>query len=356
MALAATVAALGLGELAVRWLLPAYDPSGQVRFVRQGDLVLGAPDSRARQSKNTGDYDVEVRFGPRGFRDSRDVAQAGGADLLVVGDSFAFGWGVTEEQRWSNRLEALTGQRVFNIAIPGQNLDGYDRLIRHARTLGARPVQLVVSLCMENDVRGYAAPGQPGAPDMEETQSAVEAPPSWRGGIAVAKLRLGERSALYGLVTAAVHRTDELAALAERAGLVQPNLGAVGTRPVSAEEIAATVDRLAALAEGFEATVLLVPSRGLWLERSAVDSDRAHRAMAAALAARGLAVADPRAAFEAGGDPLSLHFARDGHWNERGHRVAAECLALRLPPLRAPGHSSRVRRSEAGAEGILALP
>ncbi len=338
MALAAVVVALGLGEGAVRWLLPAYDPSGQVRLVRQGGLVLGVPDSRARQSKNTGDYDVEVRFGPRGFRDPRDVAQARAADLLVVGDSFAFGWGVGEEQRWSNRLEALIGRRTFNLAIPGQNLDGYDRLIRHAWALGARPVQLVVSLCMENDVGRYpAAPGQPGAPLLEGARVAVDAPPSWRGGLAVAKLWLGERSALYGLITAAVHRSDALATLAERAGLVQPNLGEVGSRRVSAEEITATADRLAALAEGFEVTVLLVPSRGLWLERSATDSDRAHRAMAAALAARGFAVVDPRAAFEAGGDPLSLHFARDGHWNERGHRIAAECLARRLPEPSATG-------------------
>ena len=65
--------------------------------------------------------------------------------------------------------------------------------------------------------------------------------------------------------------------------------------------------------------------------------------MAAALAVRGLAVADPRAAFEAGGDPLSLHFARDGHWSERGHRVAAEGVALRLPPLQATGDPSRER-------------
>ena len=47
--LASVLLALGLGEWAVRRLFPAFDPSGQVRLVRQGELVLGVPDSRARQ-------------------------------------------------------------------------------------------------------------------------------------------------------------------------------------------------------------------------------------------------------------------------------------------------------------------
>lgn len=323
LALGTALLALGLGELAVRRLVPAYHPSGQVRLERQGELLLGVPYSRARQRKNTGDYDVEVRFGPRGFRDARDVAQAAGQDLLVVGDSFAFGWGVAEVERWSNRLEELTGQRVYNIAIPGQNLDGYDQLIRHARALGAHSRQLVVSLCMENDLGTYAGAGAAAA------AAPLESPLSFGSWIPIAKSWMGERSALYGLFTAAIHRAAPLEALAESAGLVQPNLGAVGSRPVSAEAIASSADRLAALAQGYETTVLIVPSRGLWLERSAADADRTHRAMVAALAARGLSVVDPRAIFEATGEPLALHFAKDGHWNERGHRMAAECLARR---------------------------
>lgn len=348
-ALASTVAAVGLGEGAVRWLMPAYDPAGQVRLVRQGDLVLGEPGRRARQSKNTGDYDVEVRFGPRGFRDPRDVASAGASDLLVVGDSFAFGWGVEEEKRWSNRLEALTGRRTFNIAIPGQSIEGYDRLLRHARALGARPVRLIVSLCMENDIWSYPGPGVASVP-------AAEVPSAIGASLQAAKFWLAEHSALYGAVTAAVHRTAAIEALAERAGLVQPNLAAVGARPVSGEAIAATADRLAALAAGYETTVLLVPARGLWLERSAAGADRVHRAMVAALAARGLAVADPRAAFEAWGDPLRLHFAADGHWNELGHRLAAEFLAARFSPPPAGGEVRPRRVTGGRAEGILATP
>ena len=321
--LAAVLLALGLGEWAVRRLLPAFDPSGQVRLVRQGELVLGVPDSRARQRKNTGDYDVGVRFGPRGFRDPRDVAEAQPSDLLVVGDSFAFGWGVEEDERWSNRLEVHSRQRSFNIAMPGQNLDGYDRLLRHARALGSRSVHLIVSLCMENDVGLYARLGAE-VPAVPPT--ALRPVGFW---IPAAKSWLGERSALFGLFTEGIHRAGPLEALAESAGLVQPNLGAVGMEQVSETAIAATADRVAALAQGYETTILLVPSRALWLERSATEADHTHRVLVAALVARGLVVVDPRAAFEATGEPLAVHFAKDGHWNERGHRIAAQCLAHR---------------------------
>lgn len=319
--LAATLLAVALGECAVRLVLPAYDPSGQVSLVRQGDLMLGRPGTRARQRKNTGDYDVEVRFGPRGFRDRHDVAEALPRDLLVVGDSFAFGWGVAEERRFSDVLAALTGQRVFNIAMPGQSLDDYDLLIRHARALGSRSVRLVVTLCMENDLVDARAP--------VAGRAAANGALSAAAGVAAAKYWLADRSALYGLMATAIHRVPRLEALAAETGLVRRNLGAVVDRPFDAASVEATADRLAALAQGYETIVLIVPSRGLWLERTKEDADRVHRAAVAAIAARGLTVVDPRAAFEATGAPLSLHFARDGHWNEGGHRLAAECLARR---------------------------
>jgi hypothetical protein len=40
----------------------------------------------------------------------------------------------------------------------------------------------------------------------------------------------------------------------------------------------------------------------------------------------GVSVVDPRSAFERDGNPLSFHFAEDGHWNARGHRLAGAVL------------------------------
>src|SRR6476469_1532678 len=98
--------ALGILEIAVRLILPTYDPSGRVRFVRLSDgTPIGLPDRVLRQVKNTGDYDVEVRFNSWGFRDDKPLTSAVSDDLFVVGDSFAFGWGVDTRDRFSDRLQ-----------------------------------------------------------------------------------------------------------------------------------------------------------------------------------------------------------------------------------------------------------
>src|SRR6185503_148031 len=82
--------------------------------------------------------------------------QVSGADsIFVVGDSFAFGWGVEEPQRFSNVLEERLGRLVFNISTSGVDFDGYDRLREYAEKNGAHIGTLIVSVCMENDLRVY---------------------------------------------------------------------------------------------------------------------------------------------------------------------------------------------------------
>jgi hypothetical protein len=52
-----------------------------------------------------------------------------------------------------------------------------------------------------------------------------------------------------------------------------------------------------------------------------------HRAFIDGLTASGMTVVDMRARLEAAGNPLSYHFANDGHWNQAGHQLAAEVLS-----------------------------
>jgi len=127
------VVALVLIEFLVRVFFPIYDPSGYVEFGHLPDGTPIGPFGRVlRQVKNTGDYDVEVRFNAWGFRDGKLLTSATDGDVFVVGDSFAFGWGVEAVDRFSDQLETILNRPVFNIAIPGTDFDGYDRLIRYA--------------------------------------------------------------------------------------------------------------------------------------------------------------------------------------------------------------------------------
>jgi hypothetical protein len=309
------VVGVGLVEATVRLFLPAFDPSGQFRFSHEAapGVVLGAPDSVARQRKNTGDYDVTIRINGRGLRDDLDVATAGPGDLVVLGDSFAWGWGVEAADRFSDRLRGLTGRRVFNVATP-TDLAGYRALLDHVEGLGARPGGLVLAICLENDLLSGAPP--PDVPPGDE-------------GIGL-RAWLERSSAAYLLLTTAVHQVPLLRDLAVRLGMVTPNLRGISRSPDSDAAIVASVDAVAALARGRPMLVVIIPSRGLWAGEERAREDRLHRRFVVALQARGLDVLDLRPLLEAGGRPLSYHFASDGHWNAEGHRLAAEAIARRL--------------------------
>ena len=277
--------------------------------------MLGAPGRVARQRKNTGDFDVTVRIGRHGLRDDLDVATAGPDDVVVLGDSFTWGWGVEAPDRFSDRLRSLTGRRVFNVATP-TDLAGYRLLLAHVEGLGARPGTVVLAVCMENDLLSGDAtlPGEP--------------PAGW--AIADLKGWLERSSAAYLLLTTAVHQVPVLRDLAVGLGLVTPNLRGISRTPDADAAIAASAQAVAALAEGHRLLVVLIPSRALWVGADRAREDSVHRRFVAALQARGIAVLDLRPLVEAGGQPLSWHFANDGHWNAEGHRQAAEAIARRL--------------------------
>ena len=117
---------LFMTELAVRLFLPQFAP--QPVFLKENSetgLKLGRPNFTVRQIKNTGDYDVTVNINKFGFRDSNLVNNASKDDWFVIGDSFAFGWGVSESERFSSLLADMTGLNVYNLAIPATHLVNY---------------------------------------------------------------------------------------------------------------------------------------------------------------------------------------------------------------------------------------
>jgi hypothetical protein len=310
-------------EILVRLLFPIYDPSGHVTFRRLPDgTQIGPRGVVLRQVKNTGDYDVEIRFNDLGFRDEKVLATATEEDLFVVGDSFAFGWGVSAEDRFSDRLQATLNRPVFNIAAGGTDFDGYYRLIHYAEKNKVTIKNLVISVTMENDLHVYDT-SLPRVP-ASSLHSTVLVPLNLNS----VKRRLSEHSALYVCLTHAVHQTKWLKRIAVQFGLIIPNHEAIGDENVSAEALTTSVLRLLQLVAGRNAIVLIIPSRRLWVG----DADR--RAQAASVHARfvdisrasGLQVLDLRDRFERTGNPLSYHFTNDGHWNKGGHWLASKAL------------------------------
>ncbi len=318
VALGSAIVGLLLVEVVSRVVAPAYNPSAHLELIRLPDgTPIGPANATRRQIKNTGDYDTLIRFNAWGFRDAKSIHASTPDSVFVVGDSFGFGWGLGEAQRFSNLLEDRLARAVFNISEPATDFDDYDRLIHYAEANGARIGTLVVSVCMENDLREYGLD--------ESGQGEI-------GSVQAAKAFLTEHSAVYLLVTTFIHRTPWLERAAARTGLLTPNLDAIAQSDSYEMALTSSAARLERLVAGRRPVILIIPSRALWAGTDAHRRQvrRTHDTFVGFLRQAGLTVVDVRDAFERQGSPLSLHFADDGHWNAAGHRMAAEELAAQF--------------------------
>jgi len=321
--IAAGIISLFVAEHAVRFTQPELNPNSQIRFVPATEIrpALGQANSTVRQIKNTGDYNVMIRFNASGFRDNKNIATAGPNDFLLVGDSYTFGWGVKEKQRISEQLESIIKRPVFNISIP-TGFNGYDNLIKFANQNGANTNRIIIAVSMETDLHLYKD-------DNKNVQGAVEIKPrgSW---LVTFKGNLARYFALYNLATTLVHRTPALKSIATKLGILIPNLEGIRKYEFSQAVIEASAQRLKRLADQYKSTVLVIPSRALWHGTFQKIEARRHTAFVKRLSELNLSVLDLRSIFEQTNNPLSLHFKNDPHWKAAGHKLAAQTLAKHL--------------------------
>lgn len=331
---AASAFALFVSEYSVRLAVPKYDPAGHIAFFVDPatGIQLGKPNSKTRQIKNSGDYDVEVVFNRHGLRDRRDIANGRAEDLYVVGDSFAFGWGVKQDERFSSVLEKLIGRQVYNIATT-ENLDGYERLLAYSVGQGAKIRDVIMAINMIDDVQDYDA-----APQRTDKSVAKPDPePFLAISLQRVKQFLITHSALYFLTTSAIGSIDVLRRVLVRLGFVKTLNVVAGGRPGDLA-VRSTADHILALSKKYNLTILLIPSRGLWVGDNRQAAAAAHTKFGDELRRLDLTVIDMRPVMEATGNPMGFHFLNDGHWRPRGHALAAAVLAEKVP--------SRLRRPE----------
>jgi lysophospholipase L1-like esterase len=103
------------------------------------------------------DYRITVRTNALGLRgpEAAPLPPAGVQRVLVLGDSFAFGYGVEDEESFPRRLEARwraegRAVEVLNAAVPGYSADHHLVVLRE-RGFALAPDLVLVALC-ENDV------------------------------------------------------------------------------------------------------------------------------------------------------------------------------------------------------------
>ncbi len=314
-------------EFAVRLALPDYDPSGRIRFIAETATrpLMGPPNTTERQIKNTGDFNISVHFNKYGLRDDKDLKQSKKGDLFLVGDSFAFGWGVETRDRVSEIIEGLSGRPVFNLSSGGGDFDNYQLLLDYAARMGAARGPAIVLINMETDLSNYA-----GRRQLEATAKTAPAKPretSFGDDFLAFKSRLMENSALYFMATSIVHTNALLNEIAVKAGLIRPNLKAIKGGDIDSRAIRSSAKRMRDLLDKYPGFAVLVPSRANWTGTGREKVRRIHMEFSRELKKQGVRVLDLLDVFSATDKPLAYYFKNDAHWNPRGHRLAAEAIA-----------------------------
>ncbi len=318
-----TVGSLLLLEFAVRVRFPFYNPRGKDQIVfhfNKDGVPLGPENQTIRQRSPQGDYDLQVSFNRFGFRDTKELTTSTPADWFVVGDSFGLGWGQEETNRFSNLLEGKAPFLVFNICNP-TDIAGYGQLLDYAKQCGATISNLVIGICLENDLRDY----------YRVNPSTV--PPSKLPMKEALRDFAKSHSAVYLLLATELQQSESLRRFFQAVGIARKRESVYQMHFNSFDEPAIhySVDLLGQLTSGrTRVVVLIIPSRGLWIGNYRDVEAKVHDLFVSEVKKRNIEVIDMRPVFESTGDPMQFHFTHDGHWSEKGHRLAAQYLAERI--------------------------
>jgi len=333
---ASLVVALALSELLARGLEWLRAP-GTAQVAQSGEFVsydetLGwrlAPGAKGRIA--SAEFDTAFAIDAHGARMAREVPYARDPlrkRVLLLGDSFTFGYGVQDAQRFGDLLAArLPGVEIVNLGVLATGTD--QQWLLYQREGVKYGADLVVLGYMTDHIVRNA-----------RTSLVVG------GGKVVSKPAFALEGGLLELRNVPVPREGPLVTFSALARLVgraraagARSLAAPGTDPypqydAGSPEWALTTALVRGVAEsvrasGSELLLLSIPVREYVVD-PAVEP-RGSAAIAEFANAEGLALLDflpaLRAAAQAGEQP---YFEQDPHWTPAGHAVAAEILYARL--------------------------
>ena len=110
----AIAAVLGVGELGARWIAASdgTDQDEQLPMCRPDPLTIWRYRPDVRLTYRAPEFEMQIRTNDVGLREGPIAPDAEGVTtVLFIGDSFTFGWGVTEEQRYSEVLARLIAEK-----------------------------------------------------------------------------------------------------------------------------------------------------------------------------------------------------------------------------------------------------
>jgi lysophospholipase L1-like esterase len=369
-----------LGDGRTKWRFNPYQPDGVLGYVHRPDWeTVHATD----------EFQVTVHTNALGLRGApaRAEKEPGTYRILVIGDSFAFGFGVADDETFpavlGRTLAPPPGFRrveVLNAGVAGWSADQY-WLFLQTRGFALAP-DLVLLALTENDPGDLAwnrlELGAGGLPvRAQPTRRMIDQSGRMRylegGPLALPSLSfpgqawLADHSQLYHWLR---FRIAKLWIARKLRGEERRLRAEAGTPPGGPIEDLAPGALQRALWSGPEFQIryhrhLVAAIRKACAERGVALATllvvfrpgQAAPESAAALAED--CAADrrcvPSSALLAGHDEAEIFFAEDGHWRARGHALVAEGLARWLaarPPwsMSRPGRSVKPQAAEGGAQ------
>lgn len=297
-------------------------------------------------------FDTHVRHDADGFRAPEPAPDAAATErILVLGDSYVWGWGVSQGELFTDHLQRALGPRV---AVVNRGLDAYgtaQELLLLEDELRRRRYAKVVLLLFINDFEdnvdgkehrprfalrdGRPVPVNLPLParlknpleDWIDEHSRVASFLGYQA--ALLKARWRSRAAWSGSTTSAA---DTPAAM-NRAGAPSADSAAAGRAIPGLEITRALLLEMARLSHDagatFELVFIPVPDEA----RSALDLsyvEDTRRELAALARQGGFSFVDPTQRFAAeAATGAVLFIPGDGHWTAAGHALAARVLAER---------------------------
>ncbi len=286
------------------------------------------------------DFSFEVDSDEHGFRNATPWPAK--ADIVIVGDSMVYGWGVAKEQAWVNLVaERLPGKRIVNLGMPGTSPQQYLRYFKRFG-LGLKPGLLVFGIFAGNDLVGddiFNSWLEAGSPvNFDEWRFYGGKPPDRIRGVLEHSLVLlliktvvdgiGESHGSKTVSTPDGERLQLVPSVYKRA--IQLN---DPSSPAFRSVVQATVQaRDLARANGIDFLALLFPTKeAVYLPLHDAEFPSLTSPLEETLAAEGIEVlnlTDAMRRSAAGGK--KLFFQIDGHPNVAGNRVIAAAMQERL--------------------------
>jgi lysophospholipase L1-like esterase len=266
-----------------------------------------------------------VHINQKGLRDSEhSYERLNDADrILVLGDSFAWGYGVEESERFSQLLETSLGAEVVNAGVSGYSTDQEFLWFRNE---GIKyDIDLVIVVFTGNDIGDnerellhtiYYKPHFVQEGDHLKLSGYPVLRTSAQGRLIYS---LSQRSALAFFL---VQRYFDLRVLYRKitTDLDNPPSSASSTA-VKGESFGLSVallDEIGNLAVSKGATFMIVTTDSWWNN----PSEESYEDFIDRLQTKGFLVLDVPST--AGFDPAEMLIPDDGHWNRAGHEFVAE--------------------------------